>query len=640
MNLKAQLAELKKDDSTLTLIERADFSCQVAKQLEKAGDYNTAWEALSTFWPDRDEPPKLEGLDDLRHAEVLLRSGALAGWRGSAEQAEGDQETAKNLISQSLELFEQLKQPVKIAEARGELGLCYWREGSYDEARIQLADALRLLGDKDSELRAVLLIRAAVVEVDTQQFDQALRFYSEALPLVEKTEDHALKGSFHIGYGILLMRLATPENREDYMDRALIEYAAASFHFEQAGNDRYLARVENNLGFLYFTIGQEKDAHKHLDRARYLFVQLKDIGTVAQVDDTRARTLIAEGHVAEAERIVRAAVRTLQRGGEQGVLADALTTHGTALARLGNTERAAETFEQAIQVAETAGDLEAASRTRLSIIEELGAKLPVKELIGNYRSAIDVLRSSQDPMIGKRSMACSAKLLDVIERMEPEQGPPATTWEGFSLRQHVRTGERAVIERALRDAGGSVTRASRLLGFKHHQSLISLITTRHRDLLPSRSTVRKRRRHIFSKAKKRKKRVERRVDNSHRSQVSVLHVEDHPMVARVIGEMLEAANYRVELCTDGKAALAKLTGDDHYDVLVIDNELPGLKGLELVRTTKKMTHRRRMPIIMLSGDDIEKQAWGAGADEFLRKPEGVERIAATVERLLAANDHT
>jgi len=639
MNLKAQLAELKKDD-TLTLIERADFSCQVAKQLEKAGDYSAAWEALSIFWPGRDEPPKLEGLDDLRRAEVLLRSGALAGWRGSAEQAEGDQETAKNLITQSLELFEQHEQPVKIAEARGELGLCYWREGSYDEARIQLADAMRLLGDEDSELKAVLLIRAAVVEVDTQQFDQALRFYSEALPLVEKTQDHALKGSFHIGYGILLMRLATPENREDYIDRALIEYAAASFHFEQAGNDRYLARVENNLGFLYFTIDQHKDAHRHLDRARYLFVQLKDIGTVAQVDDTRARTLMAEGHVAEAERIVRAAVRTLERGGEQGVLADALTTHGTALARLGNTERAAETFQQAIKVAETAGDLEAASRTRLSIIEELGDKLPVKELIGNYRSAIDVLRSSQDPTTGKRSMACSAKLLDVIERMEPEQDLPETTWDGFSLRQHVRTSERAVIERALRDAGGSVTRASRLLGFKHHQSLISLISTRHKDLLPSRSTVRKRRRHILSKSKKPRRKVERRVTRSQTSQVSILHVEDHEMVAKLIGEVLESADFRVQLCTDGDAALRMLTSNDPYDVLIIDNSLPGLSGLELVQRTRKMTHRRRMPIIMLSGDDIEKQAWSAGADEFLRKPKGIDRIVSTVERLLAKRNDT
>lgn len=112
------------------------------------------------------------------------------------------------------------------------------------------------------------------------------------------------------------------------------------------------------------------------------------------------------------------------------------------------------------------------------------------------------------------------------------------------------------------------------------------------------------------------------------------------MVAKVVGGMLHAANYRVEHCTDGKDALAKLTGDDHYDVLVIDNELPGLNGLELVRTTRKMTHRRRIPIVMLSGDDIEKEAWSAGADEFLRKPEGVERIAATVERVLVANDDT
>jgi CheY-like chemotaxis protein len=421
------------------------------------------------------------------------------------------------------------------------------------------------------------------------------------------------------------------------MDRALIEYTAASFHFEQAGNGRYLARVENNLGFLYFSIGQYKDAHKHLDRARHLFVQLKDIGTAAQVDDTRARTLMAEGHVFEAERIVRGAVRILQRGGEQAVLADALTTHGTALARLGNTERAAETFEQAIKVAETAGDVEAASRTKLSIIEELGEKLSIKELIANYRSAIDVLQRSQDPMTGRRSMACSAKLLDVIERLEPEQGLPVTTWEGFSLRKHVQTGERVVIERALRDVGGSVVRASRLLGFKHHQSLISLINGRHKDLLDSRSKVRTRRRHIV-KPKKHKKRTIRSKRTLNTVPLSILHVEDHPMVAKAIGKMLEAANYRVELCMDGKAALAKLTGDDHYDVLVIDNELPGLNGLELVRTTKKMTHRRRMPIIMLSGDDIEKQAWSAGADEFLRKPEGVERIAATVERVLAAND--
>src|SRR5204862_1365340 len=111
-------------------------------------------------------------------------------------------------------------------------------------------------------------------------------------------------------------------------------------------------------------------------------------------------------------------------------------------------------------------------------------------------------------------------------RLEEDPQSQEHTWEGFSLKQHVRDGERAVIERALRDAGGSVTRAARLLGFNHHQSLISLINSRHKELLKTRSAVRKRRRHIFSKPRKIKYvPVRRQAPGS--TQVSILHAEDN-----------------------------------------------------------------------------------------------------------------
>jgi DNA-binding NtrC family response regulator len=47
-----------------------------------------------------------------------------------------------------------------------------------------------------------------------------------------------------------------------------------------------------------------------------------------------------------------------------------------------------------------------------------------------------------------------------------------------------------------------------------------------------------------------------------------------------------------------------------------------------------MAHRRGTPIIMLSGDDCEKEAWRAGVRAFLRKPEGVNKLASTITRLL------
>ena len=129
------------------------------------------------------------------------------------------------------------------------------------------------------------------------------------------------------------------------MDRALVEYAAASFHFEQADHKRFLAAVENNLGFLFSSISQFPEAHEHLDRARSLALGLKDIGTVAQVDDTRARTFLAEGRFADAKAAAHDAVRALDEGDESSLLAEALNTRGTALARLGFTKGPTRTFK-------------------------------------------------------------------------------------------------------------------------------------------------------------------------------------------------------------------------------------------------------------------------------------------------------
>lgn len=508
MNLTAQLTTQKQESQSLNPVERARRSCDLSKQFEKSGEYEMAYEALSEFWTDRSGPPRVEGLDEATSAELMLRAGALASRLGSADQTEGSQETAKDFITRSIQIFEKLGDNQKVAEAQADLALCYWREGSYDEARIHLANALRRLGTDSSDLRAIILIRSGIVEGWSRKLNEAMRFYNEAAPLVERSSDHSLKGAFHSEYGMVFRRLAAPENREDYLDRALIEYAAASFHFEQAGNERYLARVENNLGYLYFTIGRYADAHTHLDRARHLFLELKDLGTAAQVDDTRARTLLAENRLVDAERIIRQSIRTLERGGEQAVLAEALTTYGVVLARLGRHARSRELLDRAMQVAETTGDLEGAGRAKLSIIEELTAQTSASELGKDYETAAALLKDSEDPATTKRLIRCALKVIHTLmpsEEAETEVELPS--WEGFSFKKEVLKIEKGLIERALREAGGSVTRASRLLGFRHHQSLIALINSRHRDLLGTRSAVRKRRRHLFSKPRQIKKKV-------------------------------------------------------------------------------------------------------------------------------------
>jgi len=71
-----------------------------------------------------------------------------------------------------------------------------------------------------------------------------------------------------------------------------------------------------------------------------------------------------------------------------------------------------------------------------------------------------------------------------------------------------------------------------------------------------------------------------------------------------------------------------------FGLSVVDNDLPELNGLELVQRVRKISHRRRTPIIMLSASDCEREAWRAGVDEFLKKPEQISELPATIARLL------
>jgi CheY-like chemotaxis protein len=636
MNLTLELKALRTESNSLPINERARLCCDLSKRLERVGEYEQAYECLIEFWPDRTQSPSLTGLNELTKAEVLLRAGALAGCLGGATAIEGSQENAKNLITQSIDLFDKLEETLRVAEARGELALCYWREGAYDEARITLRDALSHVNDEPTELKAILLIRAGIVEVDAGRFSEAFHFYNEVRPFLEASEDNALKGSFHISNALLFRKLATTDNNSDHIDQALIEYAAASIHFEQAGNSRAVARVEGNLGFLYFTIGRYRDAHRHLDRARHLFLQLNDVGTVAQVDETRARTLLAESRLREAQRMIKAAVKTLEKGGQQALLAEALTTHGTVAARLGEHARARALLQRATEVAQTCGDLEAAGRAHLSIIEELSGQTAAAELAAIFHAAADLLHKSQDPLAVRRLVKCGLTTIDaLLGEVEKHDVPTAQgSWEGFSLRREINKIESHFIERALRDAGGSVSKASRMLGFKHHQSLIVLLSNRHSELQDRRSIKRQRRRSLLGKTKREKKKTS--APDRSTAKLNVLHVEDHKMVARTVVQLLAGEGIHVDSCASGTAAWEIIKGDTSYDALIVDNNLPGLSGLELVLRVRSMAQRRNLPIIMLSGEDCEKEAWRAGVDAFLNKTEAVNRLPATIMRAVEA----
>jgi tetratricopeptide (TPR) repeat protein len=425
---------------------RAKLCCELARDFENRGEYEEAAEVLSAFWQRIGERPRLEGLERSIAAEVLLRAGVLTGIIGNSRETTEAQETAKNLISESLHIYESLRYRNKIAEAQIELALCYWRTGDYNNALDFLKPALEQL-TADSELKAKAIIRKAIVDIDSDRLPEALQSLTDNAALPQKISNYMLKGCYHQTLGDVFYSLWKSAAPGNYLDRALIEYAAASYHFEVAEHRRYRANVENNLGVIHFEINRCEEAHQHLDRARRIFASLRDKSAIAQVDETRARVLLKEKRYGDAEKVARASVRSLEKSNKQLPFVESLTTHGTALARLGNYGAALSTFRHAIDVSLEIGSLNLARQAALMVFQEMGDHLAVQDKGGLI--------------------------------------------SGRSLSEEIRALEHDLIKHALETNQGSVTRTAKNLGISY-QELHYMLNTRHKDLLSQRTPVRHR----------------------------------------------------------------------------------------------------------------------------------------------------
>jgi tetratricopeptide (TPR) repeat protein len=466
---------------------QAKRKCELAKVLENIGDYESARRELADRWVAIGDPPLLDGLAPDTQAELLWRVGTLTGYLGSAQQLDGAQELAKDLLTQSIRRFEELNDHEKVAEVETDLSICYWREGAMDEARVRLQHALGQAESPATSLR--VSINAALVEIFSGQCTRGLAILDEAAPLLDRVLDHATKGRYHMHRALALKKLGAPEN----LDRALIENSAASFHFDEAGHKRYLARIENNLGSLLLEFGRHDEALLHLDKSRHVFIYLKDSGSVAQVNETQARLFLAQGRYSESERAAFSAVSVLAQGGEPALLVEALITQGTARARLGHSQSARSIFLHAVTVAEAAGYREAAGVVYLTAIGELQRFLSAGEILDFYNEAD--LRLTDGSEHASRLRACARIALSVM-RDHPQASNDLLV--GGSFKQEVKRFEAELIRRALDQSAGSVTSAAKLLGVSH-QAVSDLIKHKHKALQSVRTPRRSRHKSIIKR---------------------------------------------------------------------------------------------------------------------------------------------
>ena len=118
------------------------------------------------------------------------------------------------------------------------------------------------------------------------------------------------------------------------------------------------------------------------------------------------------------------------------------------------------------------------------------------------------------------------------------------------------------------------------------------------------------------------------------SQLTLLLVDDDPMIVDSLGPLLERSGFHVLLASNGEEALNKVQSH-HPDVIVMDVLMPRMNGRETLRRMRKSNIW--IPTILLTqvGEASERAvALEEGADDYLNKPFHSEELLARIHAVL------
>ena len=120
----------------------------------------------------------------------------------------------------------------------------------------------------------------------------------------------------------------------------------------------------------------------------------------------------------------------------------------------------------------------------------------------------------------------------------------------------------------------------------------------------------------------------------------ILIADDDELIAELASQVLIDAGHACGWVTSGEDCWALLRRR-RPDILLLDQDMPGISGMTLLRRLRQSSEFYDLPVVMftvMSGAQDEANAIFAGSNDFIRKPFDPRRLQSVVQRVLAKRE--
>ena len=120
--------------------------------------------------------------------------------------------------------------------------------------------------------------------------------------------------------------------------------------------------------------------------------------------------------------------------------------------------------------------------------------------------------------------------------------------------------------------------------------------------------------------------------------MTVLIVEDSPLVRKMYGLVFSRREHELTTAEDGRHGLQVLTADSPFDLILLDLRMPDMDGVEFIRAVRNHRALARIPIVLTTAepDDSElmRQAKALGVAAIVHKPWKPQELREVVQSVL------